>query len=73
MTPIATSLAPSAHRFAHDQAPALHRHLQQCKKARGRWFGAAVLAERLHQVVAPRLATTVAIAGLALMVALQLL
>lgn len=73
MTPIATSLAPAAHRFAHDQAPSLHRHLQQCEKARGRWFGAALLAERLHEFVAPRLATTVAIAGLGLMLALQFL
>ncbi len=38
---------------------ALSRHLQQCHLARGRWFGAAMLAEELHQLVAPRFATTV--------------
>ena len=41
---------------------ALSRHLQQCHLARGRWFGAAMLAEELHRLVAPRFATTVMLA-----------
>jgi len=38
---------------------ALSRHLQQCQLARSRWFGAAMLAEELDKLVAPRFATTV--------------
>ena len=38
---------------------ALSRHLQQCQRARGRWFGAAMLAEELHRLAAPRFATTI--------------
>jgi hypothetical protein len=52
---------------AHDTAPELHRHLQQCDSARGRWFGAAMLAERVHGMVAPRFATTVACAAVLLL------
>jgi len=36
---------------------ALSRHLKQCHRARG-WFGAAMLAEELHRLAAPRFATT---------------
>ncbi len=50
--------------FAHDLA--LQRHLAQCARARGRWFGLAVLAERLHGLVLPRLATTAALSALTL-------
>jgi hypothetical protein len=39
---------------------ALIRHLQKCRRARGRWFGAAMLAEELHRLVAPRFAATLA-------------
>lgn len=52
------------HAHVHDQASVLHRHLQQCAKARGRWFGVALLAERIRGLVAPRLATTVALGAL---------
>ena len=51
----------------HDSAPDLHRHLQQCDSARGRWFGAAMLAEQVHGMVAPRFATTVACAAVLLL------
>lgn len=50
--------------MAHDQASVLHRHLQQCAKARGRWFDVALLGESLRGLIAPRLATTVALGGL---------
>ena len=53
--------------FIHEAAPDLCRHLQQCASARGRWFGAAMLAERVHGLVAPRFATTVALAALVLL------
>lgn len=52
------------HAHAHDQASVLHRHLLQCAKARGRWFGVALLAERIRGLIAPRLATTVALGAL---------
>lgn len=45
---------------------ALQRHLIQCAKARGRWFGVALLAERLHGLVLPRLATTAALGAITL-------
>ncbi|MDN3920643.1 hypothetical protein [Roseateles violae] len=48
---------------------ALRRHLQQCHAARGRWFGAAMLAEQIHHLVLPRFATTVALAALLLILA----
>ena len=51
----------------HEAGPDLHRHLQQCANARGRWFGAAMLAERVHGLVAPRFATTVVLAALVLL------
>lgn len=50
----------------NDQAKALQRHLMQCAKARGRWFGVSVWAERLHGMILPRLATTAALGGLTL-------
>ena len=46
------------------QDPALQRHLVQCAKARGRWFGVALLVEWIHGVIAPRLATTAALGAL---------
>ncbi|MBB3282017.1 hypothetical protein SAMN05428960_4420 [Mitsuaria sp. PDC51] len=48
------------------QDPALQRHLVQCAKARGRWFGLALLAERVQGVVLPRLATTAALSAVTL-------
>ncbi|WP_343641211.1 hypothetical protein [Roseateles sp.] len=51
---------------ANDQAKALQRHLVQCAKARGRWFGVALFAERIHDAVLPRLATTVALSAVTL-------
>lgn len=51
-----------------DSASDLCRHLQQCQNARGRWFGAAMLAEQVHGLVAPRFATTVALAAVLLLV-----
>jgi hypothetical protein len=54
---------------AGDQAQALCRHLQQCHAERGRWFEATVLAERIHDLVAPRFGTTVMLAALLLTLA----
>jgi hypothetical protein len=62
------SIATSASNTT-DQAMALRRHLQQCRAARGRWFGAAMLAERIHDLMVPRFATTVALAALLLTIA----
>ncbi len=50
----------------NDPAQLLQRHLLQCAKARGRWFGVSVWAERLHGMILPRLATTAAVGGLTL-------
>lgn len=50
---------------SNDQA-ALQRHLAQCAKARGRWFGVALMAERVQDVVLPRLATTAALGAITL-------
>jgi hypothetical protein len=54
-----------------EQAEALGRHLQDCRAQRGRWFGAALWAEGLHQRLAPRFVTTLvgATAALVLLVA----
>ncbi|MET0518727.1 MAG: hypothetical protein ABW005_07830 [Burkholderiaceae bacterium] len=65
-----TLAPPTPARWTHDQSSALQRHLLQCERSRGRWFGVALLAERVHGLVAPRLTTTVAVAGLALGLAL---
>lgn len=48
----------------NDQAKALQRHLLQCAKARGRWFGVALFAERARGLVLPRLATTAALSAI---------
>ncbi len=52
----------------HDQAKALQRHVLQCAKARSRWFGVSVWAERLHGMILPRLATTAALGAATLAV-----
>ncbi|MBC7940022.1 MAG: hypothetical protein H7Z19_09715 [Chitinophagaceae bacterium] len=44
-----------------EQTATLRRHVQQCSLARGRWFGAAALGERVHGWIAPRLISTVAV------------
>ncbi|HSI49871.1 MAG TPA: hypothetical protein VLA61_16485 [Ideonella sp.] len=64
-----TAAAPLAACLPHDQSAALGRHLQQCEQARGPWFVAAQVAERLHALVAPRFATTVALLALGLALA----
>ncbi|WP_431256408.1 hypothetical protein ACQ86G_16800 [Roseateles chitinivorans] len=50
----------------HLYDPALQRHLLQCAKARGRWFGVALFAERARGLVLPRLATTAALGAVTL-------
>ena len=54
---------------AHQQADAeaLGRHLQHCRAGRGRWFRAALWAERMHQRLAPRFVTTLVGATAALL------
>ena len=43
----------------------LARHMRECARARGRWFGLGLMAERVHTFVAPRFFTTVfAVTGL---------
>jgi hypothetical protein len=54
-TPVRRHLAP-----VQAQTLALQRHLQHCRRARGRWFDAALLAEQAHRFIAPRFVTTVA-------------
>ncbi len=71
MPRLTPSFPPLVPFLSNDQSHMLCRHLKQCEKARGRWFGFAVVAERLHGVIAPRLATTVGAAGLALGLALH--
>jgi hypothetical protein len=51
----------SPNRFLREQSSALKRHLDQCDLARGRLFPAALLAESVHDFVAPRIVSTVAI------------
>ena len=62
------SILASAEGASRDQALALCRHLQQCHAARGRWFALAMLAERVHALLAPRFATTVALVSLLLFI-----
>lgn len=64
---------PTAARLPQDpfaaQSAMLRRHLTQCQAARGPWFAAASLAERVHGAMAPRFATTVALLALGLTLA----
>ena len=56
---------------AREHPGTLHAHLRQCIDARGRWFGTAALAQRVHGRLMPRFVTLVAVAvGLAALVAL---
>lgn len=60
IVPVGALGTPAPHHY--DQA--LQRHLIQCAKARGRWFGIALLAERARGLVLPRLATTAALSAI---------
>lgn len=53
---------PRQRRLLDDQAETLGRHLTHCRAERGRWFDAALWAERAHQVLAPRFCTVVVVA-----------
>jgi hypothetical protein len=64
-TTTALSLSPAA--LLTEQGQLLHRHVQQCQAARGRWFQAAAWAELAHGLVAPRFVTTVSVAALLLL------
>jgi hypothetical protein len=59
----------SPNRVLREHAAALRRHLLHCQASQGRWFPAAVVAERLHRQMAPRFVTTVAAAALLLFAA----
>lgn len=65
-SPVATVSLLSTAFSSHDQSKALQRHVMQCAKARGRWFGVAMFAERIQHMILPRLATTVALGALTL-------
>jgi hypothetical protein len=54
-TPVRRHAAP-----VQAQRLALQRHLQHCRRARGRWFDAARRVEQAHRFLAPRFVTTVA-------------
>ena len=54
--------SPFAHRALDEHAHSLRQHMQDCRALRGRWFDAALLAERAHRVVAPRFVTTLVVA-----------
>jgi hypothetical protein len=64
-----TATSSSLSTSPHDPATDLCRHLHQCDEALGAWFGTAMWAERVHGLLAPRFATTVALAGLMLTIA----
>lgn len=57
-----TTLSPSASLKNLHQSE-LCRHVAQCRAGRGRWFSAAARAEQLHDLLAPRFVTTVAVAA----------
>ncbi len=60
LPPVVAVIAISTYHHASmaEQSEALGRHLQDCRAQRGRWFGAALWAEGLHQRLAPRFVTT---------------
>ena len=62
MNTAAPSSAFAANLMLGEHASALRRHVQQCRDARGHWFGAAALAERVHVLIAPRFVSTVVVA-----------
>jgi hypothetical protein len=66
---MSTATSPFLRQATNDANAQLRHHLIQCDLARGRWFSAAMLAERVHAIVAPRFATTVALVALLLVVA----
>src|SRR5690349_8491889 len=49
----------SSRRSTPESLTPLARHMRECARARGRWFGLGCLAERVHTFVAPRFFTTV--------------
>jgi hypothetical protein len=57
-----------ADRALREHTHSLLRHLQDCKRERSRWYELACWGEALHEVVAPRFVTTVAAAGLLLLI-----
>jgi hypothetical protein len=58
-----TTTVATPNAFLHDHLQALSQHVQQCRRARGRWFNTALWAEQAHGLVAPRFMTTVLGAG----------
>ncbi len=48
----------------------LGKHLRECEQARGRLFSLYRLSERVHQLIAPRLYTTVLATGALIYLAL---
>lgn len=61
-----TTTLPAVNVMLGEQIVQLRHHLVQCQAARGLWFSAAVVAEGLHQLLAPRFVTTVVLVGLVL-------
>jgi hypothetical protein len=59
------SLTPS-NGMLPDQMTQLRRHITHCRAARGAWFPAALAGETLHQLIAPRFVTTLAVVCLVL-------
>lgn len=59
----------AANGMLREQIAQLRRHITQCDAARGVWFSAALVGETLHQLIAPRFVTTVALACMALALA----
>ncbi|MFT3818254.1 MAG: hypothetical protein QM750_11580 [Rubrivivax sp.] len=65
--PAMVAVSSCHHRALTEQAEALGRHLQHCRAQRGRWFDAALWAERMHRRLAPRFVTTLVGATAALL------
>ena len=59
--PTLSNLASDA---VDDSVPSLARHMSQCQREQGRWFGLRAQAELVHGVVASRLVTCGALAAL---------
>ena len=51
-----------------EQMNQLPKHVAQCRAARGAWFEAALVAEAMHKLLAPRFVTTVVLAGIGLVI-----
>lgn len=48
----------------HEHVRSLGRHLGDCRRAQGRFFGLNRLADTMHGWVAPRFVTTLAVAAM---------